>query len=109
MTTRGSVAASTTCSPTCRIGTSATCTTGTMPRRFAITWKGPDWQKWNAVMRQLLPEHQEKTGAERGSWDPNGDRWGDAGGRLYVTCLSLYTLEVYYRHLPIYRKGLLDQ
>ena len=71
--------------------------------------EGSDWQKWNAVMRQLLPEHQEKNGVERGSWTPAGDRWGDAGGRLYVTCLSLYTLEVYYRHLPIYRKQMLDQ
>ena len=24
------------------------------------------------------------------------------GGRLYVTCLRTYMLEVYYRHLPIY-------
>jgi hypothetical protein len=70
--------------------------------------EGADWQKWNAVMRQLLPEHQEKRGPERGSWDPRGDRWGNGGGRLYVTCLSLYTLEVYYRHLPIYREGLLS-
>lgn len=71
--------------------------------------EGEDWQKWNKVMRQLLPENQEKHGPEKGSWEPNGDRWGDAGGRLYVTCLSIYTLEVYYRHLPIYRHGLLDQ
>jgi hypothetical protein len=65
--------------------------------------EGKDWRKWNEVMRQLLPEHQEKQGPERGSWDPNGDRWGGTAGRLYVTCLSLYTLEVYYRHLPIYQ------
>jgi hypothetical protein len=71
--------------------------------------EGEDWQKWNAVMRQLLPERQEKRGSEKGSWDPMNDRWGDAGGRLYVTCLSLYTLEVYYRHLPIYRNKLLEQ
>ncbi len=68
--------------------------------------EGHDWQKWNGVMRQLLPSNQEKHGAERGSWAPGGDRWGDAGGRLYVTCLSTYTLEVYYRHLPIYRHTL---
>jgi hypothetical protein len=66
--------------------------------------EGSDWQKWNEVMRQLLPEHQEKRGPERGSWDPDGDRWGMTAGRLYVTCLSIYTLEVYYRHLPIYQK-----
>jgi hypothetical protein len=71
--------------------------------------EGEDWQKWNKVMRQVLPENQEKRGPEKGSWEPNGDRWGDAGGRLYVTCLSIYTLEVYYRHLPIYRHGLLDK
>jgi hypothetical protein len=71
--------------------------------------EGKDWQKWNSVMRQLLPEHQEKRGSERGSWDPRGDRWGEAGGRLYVTCLSLYVLEVYYRHLPIYGNSLLGR
>ena len=67
--------------------------------------EGSDWVKWNAVMRQMLPENQVKRGPERGSWEPIGDRWGDAGGRLYVTCLSLYTLEVYYRHLPVYRNS----
>jgi hypothetical protein len=67
--------------------------------------EGEQWQKWNKVMRQLLPENQEKRGTERGSWSPDGDRWGGAGGRLYVTCLSIYTLEVYYRHLPIYQRN----
>lgn len=70
--------------------------------------EGDAWNKWNGVMRQMLPENQVKRGRERGSWTPRGDRYEDAGGRLYVTCLSIYTLEVYYRHLPIYRKGLLD-
>jgi hypothetical protein len=70
--------------------------------------EGRPWRTWNEEMRQLLPAHQEKRGRERGSWDPKGDRWGDAGGRLYVTCLSLLTLEVYYRHLPLYRTGLFD-
>jgi hypothetical protein len=71
--------------------------------------EGADWQRWNVVMRHLLPEYQEQRGRERGSWDPSGDRWGSAGGRLYVTCMSLYVLEVYYRHLPIYRDGLLTK
>jgi hypothetical protein len=71
--------------------------------------EGPDWQKWNGVMRQLLPEHQIKRGTERGSWDPTNDRWGAAGGRLYVTCLSLYVLEVYYRHLPLYGANLMAE
>ena len=66
------------------------------------------WRAWNEVMRKLLPENQVREGQERGSWDPNGDRWGDAGGRLFVTCLSTYMLEVYYRHLPIYQLDLLS-
>lgn len=64
---------------------------------------GDDWNQWNRVMRQAIPEAQTKTGNDRGSWSPSGDRWGAHGGRLYVTCLSIYMLEVYYRHLPIYK------
>lgn len=63
---------------------------------------GDSWDQWNRVMRQVLPEEQTREGAERGSWSPLGDRWGPHGGRLYVTCLCTYMLEVYYRHLPIY-------
>jgi hypothetical protein len=64
--------------------------------------EGKIWEDWNAEMRQAVPEQQIKKGAEAGSWDPSGDKWGSYGGRLYVTCLSIYMLEVYYRHLPIY-------
>jgi hypothetical protein len=70
--------------------------------------EGKPWRTWNEEMRKLLPEHQVTRGRERGSWDPGGDRWGGEGGRLYVTCLSIYILEVYYRHLPLYRTGLFD-
>ena len=27
------------------------------------------------------------------------------GGRLYMTCLCVMTLEVYYRHLPLYQQA----
>lgn len=64
---------------------------------------GDDWNRWNSVMRQAVPSAQVKTGNDKGSWSPSGDRWGAHGGRLYVTCLSIYMLEVYYRHLPIYK------
>jgi hypothetical protein len=60
------------------------------------------WSDWNAALRQQVPSHQVKNGPEAGSWDPQGDRWGSVAGRLYVSCLSIYMLEVYYRHLPIY-------
>jgi hypothetical protein len=71
--------------------------------------EGKHWREWNQVMRRLLPEHQVRKGKERGSWDPQGDRWGNSGGRLMVTCLSTYMLEVYYRHLPIYQLKLLQR
>jgi hypothetical protein len=71
--------------------------------------EGTKWEQWNEIMREYLPDKQVKTGRERGSWDPNNDRWGtpNYGGRLFVTCLSIYTLEVYYRHLPLYQTGLI--
>jgi hypothetical protein len=64
--------------------------------------EGKIWDEWNKVMRVELPAHQTKSGPEAGSWNPQGDKWGLTYGRLYVTCLSIYMLEVYYRHLPIY-------
>jgi hypothetical protein len=53
-------------------------------------------------MRRELPAMQIKDGADAGSWPADGDPHGIGGGRLYATCLSIYCLEVYYRHLPIY-------
>ncbi len=71
---------------------------------------GATWDDWNRKMREMLPAHQELRGrGVRGSWDPEGDRWGDYGGRLYQTCMSLYILEVYYRHLPIYQQGAVNE
>ncbi|MCA9189925.1 MAG: prenyltransferase/squalene oxidase repeat-containing protein [Pirellulaceae bacterium] len=64
--------------------------------------EGEYWEAWNSVMRQEVPKHQVTEGPERGSWSPVDDRWGIHGGRLFTTCLSIYMLEVYYRHLPIY-------
>ena len=69
--------------------------------------EGRHWRLWNARMRELLPAHQVQKGRERGSWDPNGDPGKIQGGRHFVTCLSIYMLEVYYRHLPIYQLELL--
>jgi len=63
---------------------------------------GEPWQRWNRRMRVDLPSEQVKDGRERGSWRPQGDAWGGYG-RLYTTCLSIYCLEVYYRHMPLYK------
>ncbi len=71
---------------------------------------GEAWESWNPAMRDLLVATQDKgTLAGRshlkGSWSPTGDAYGGAGGRLMTTSLSILTLEVYYRHLPLYRKA----
>ena len=63
---------------------------------------GEPWERWNTRMRELLPAAQVQQGREAGSWNPDLDLWGSAGGRLYMTCFCTYMLEVYYRHLPLY-------
>ncbi|WP_013629167.1 prenyltransferase/squalene oxidase repeat-containing protein [Rubinisphaera brasiliensis] len=63
---------------------------------------GKRWTNWNEVMRDQLVNSQLKGGPEKGSWNVT-DPHGRQGGRLYQTCLSIMTLEVYYRHLPLYQ------
>lgn len=67
--------------------------------------RGEHWQKWNERLHPLLTQSQRSEGPLAGSWDPDGpasDMWAQFGGRIYVTTLNLLSLEVYYRHLPIY-------
>ncbi len=66
--------------------------------------EGDSWRNWNKEMRQIIPENQVQRGREKGSWDPARDENGVKAGRLFMTCLCTYMLEVYYRHLPIYSK-----
>lgn len=70
---------------------------------------GEYWQKWNPRMREYLIKSMDREGHRAGSWDPTGDAWGRQGGRIYTTALSALTLEVYYRHLPLYRREKLDK
>ena len=66
---------------------------------------GSAWTDWNTKMRDTLVKTQDKSnGPDRGSWSSVGEPapQGPAGGRLMQTSLSLLTLEVYYRHLPLY-------
>jgi hypothetical protein len=67
--------------------------------------EGDAWRRWNAAMRDVVPAMQVREGRERGSWDPDEDSGigVSGGGRLFVTCLYAYMLEVYYRHLPLYQ------
>ena len=67
--------------------------------------EGEPWKQWNQEIRNRLVNAQAGDGPEKGSWfDPNDPR-ATNGGRLWQTALAVMTLEVYYRHLPIYRKA----
>jgi hypothetical protein len=64
---------------------------------------GQSWKTWNEKMRESLLQDQDKsTTGMSGSWDSTGAGHARAGGRLMQTSLCLLTLEVYYRHLPLY-------
>ena len=70
-------------------------------------WGGREWEYWNERMSDVLVTSQVQYGHAEGSWDPN-DPHGREGGRLYMTVLATCTLEVYYRHAPLFRKIKLD-
>jgi len=69
---------------------------------------GSEWKRWNAKMRKVLVETQESKGDAAGSWQPRGGHAGQ-GGRIYMTCLAICTLEVYYRHAPLYGEKMLQE
>lgn len=64
--------------------------------------QGKVWEDWNTRMKEVLPEIQEKTGADAGSWAPGGANHGNQMGRVVTTGIATLSLEVYYRILPIY-------
>ncbi len=63
--------------------------------------RGEEWENWNSQMRDYLVQTQEINGHQAGSWFCP-DKHSNVGGRLYVTCMAIMTLEVYYRYLPLY-------
>jgi hypothetical protein len=65
--------------------------------------EGPHFDLWNHRMREHLIRTQQRSGHRTGSWNPEGVDHGARGGRMYSTAMALLTLEVYYRHLPMYR------
>lgn len=67
------------------------------------------WEKWNPTMRDFLIESQNKEGFAAGSWYFRGEHASEVGGRLYTTAMAVMTLEVYYRHMPLYKKETLDE
>ncbi|MCA9646654.1 MAG: hypothetical protein KC492_38470, partial [Myxococcales bacterium] len=60
------------------------------------------WRQWNIALKRTLLEHQETTGARRGSFEPVGHWARNSGGRVYSTALCVLNLEIYYRYEPEY-------
>ena len=65
---------------------------------------GKPWETWNAQMRTVLTQMQRNDGA----WSCRGSKWSSRVGDIYSTSLAVCTLEVYYRHAPIFRRIQLD-
>jgi hypothetical protein len=71
---------------------------------------GAMWKEWNAKMRDALVTSQSTNGHEEGSWMfAGGDPGFKEGGRLYCTAMATMTLEIYYRHMPIYQEKNVDK
>jgi hypothetical protein len=77
---------------------------------------GDSWKFWNegpdgksGIRDSLIRKQDQGASGKRGnagSWPPTMDYGTQEGGRLMATSLSLLTLEVYYRHLPLYRRDM---
>jgi hypothetical protein len=69
--------------------------------------EGPIWLKWNEPMKNSIVPHQKghRDGCQTGSWDPEEDRWGFEGGRVYAAAINALTLEVYYRYANVFGGG----
>ena len=74
-------------------------------------FEGDMWIAWNNKMKGILLKAQSRAGHEAGSFydDVGGDHGSHAAGRLYCTALSTMILEVYYRHLQIYKNQSVDE
>ncbi len=65
------------------------------------------WIAWHRELQDWLLGNQETQGHRKGSLFIN-DPHADDGGRLYCTAMAVMILEVYYRHLPIYRERTIE-
>ncbi|MCE9561099.1 MAG: terpene cyclase/mutase family protein, partial [Planctomycetes bacterium] len=80
-------------------------------------YEGDEWKTWNegpkgadgtrkGGMRDWLISLQDKKdGPNQGSFSPGPGSIGGSCGRLGTTAMSILTLEVYYRHLPLYKRA----
>ncbi|MGE3163397.1 MAG: hypothetical protein AB7O52_00675 [Planctomycetota bacterium] len=70
---------------------------------------GDTWEAWNVwIQRTILPLQRTRDHRE-GSWDPDPNWLGAAGGRVATTALNVLTLEVYYRYAPLAKRYGLEE
>jgi hypothetical protein len=84
--------------------------------RFHEVDEGEEWQTWNSGPRDeqgnrkgglrdwLVSLQHRADGEKQGSFDPDGGWVGKNYGRLGTTAFAVLTMEVYYRHLPLYKR-----
>jgi hypothetical protein len=65
--------------------------------------EGTDFDLWNYLVQKHLVSMQDQKEPFSGSWRPRQPGISLRSSRMYVTALSLLTLQVSYRHLPFYR------
>lgn len=65
--------------------------------------EGDDFDLWNYLVQKHLVSTQQQEQPFSGSWRPHQEGASLRNSRMYATTLSLLTLQVSYRHLPLYR------
>jgi hypothetical protein len=68
---------------------------------------GPLWKQWRDPLVGALVPQQKKSqdGCTNGSWDPEMDRWGPVGGRVYATAINALTLQTFFRYANVFGSG----
>ncbi|MCA8960669.1 MAG: terpene cyclase/mutase family protein [Planctomycetes bacterium] len=66
---------------------------------------GDHWSAWNTYLERSVLPLQAKSGHERGSWDPDPNWVGSAGGRIATTAMCILMFEVYYRYTPLHERS----
>lgn len=72
---------------------------------------GDGWKAWYADVSQMIVKQQSSIGSKKndtsGSWNPRTKDgyygYGQYGGRLYMTAMSLLVLEIPVRHRSVYQ------
>ncbi|MFH1730167.1 MAG: prenyltransferase/squalene oxidase repeat-containing protein [Planctomycetota bacterium] len=64
---------------------------------------GKYWTPWNKAFNVGLRARQVRTGPDKGSWPVAESAYGAHGGRVYTTAMACLALEVYFKHLPMYK------